>query len=128
MKRIIQEHPQGCGIACIAMLTGLTYAEAFSFMKVNGIIVHRHTTQTKHIVKALRLADYKCRDRLKPLYGKDFRDIQTDAVLKVKNGSKYGWHWVVWDVRKQRILDPDPNCPIGTELLYEVDSYLGVVR
>ena len=56
IKRVIQEDSTGCGIACIAMVAGISYAEAKQITLNNEILkksVKNFYTTTKDLVNVL---------------------------------------------------------------------------
>ena len=119
MRRVVQKNELGCGIACVAMLTGRTYAATRELMFPDGQI---RRTRTSILRKAL--ADLGCEvgDRLIQLGTKRFEDFDFHVVLKVNKEGR-NWHWVVWDARRRLVLDPlDPPCSA-----IEPVSYLWVV-
>ena len=122
VRRIVQRDKTGCGVACVAMVVGASYAI------VRGVMADDRSTiyaNTKDVVKALRHfgADLP-RDRLVVLRGRNFRRLEYDAILKVNVRKDGHWHWVVWDAKKQRVLDPKRR-PYRT---IRATSYLPVNR
>jgi ABC-type bacteriocin/lantibiotic exporter with double-glycine peptidase domain len=106
MKRVIQEHEVGCGVACLAMLAGITFQEAAVVMFPNGRIRPARTSDIKRAAKTLGI-DAGARRR--SLGKRDYRDLREDALLSVKFRNTRWWHWVVWDSRNKQLLDPrDP--------------------
>lgn len=104
MKRIEQVDELGCGIACIAMLAGVSYSHARKTMFGQKEV---ESTYTRHLRKALRKYGLLSASRLRPLKTKTYHDLPHDAILKanVKNNGKE-WHWLVWDASAKRPLDP----------------------
>ena len=103
MRRIVQKDDVGCGVACVSMLTGQSYAAVRRSMFPTGESIG---TKTKDLRKALRTFGCDVGERLNPLRTRHYSKLQFDAILKVwpkKNGT---WHWVVWDAGAKRILDP----------------------
>ena len=124
MKRVLQEDENGCGMACVAMLTGRDYPTACRkfFGKRRGTY-----TDTKHLRHALGLAGISSGDRLVRLkVGETCALIKTDAILKVRprNRKTGSWHWVVWDAKRRIALDPRKR-PYKNPTVY---SYLPVCR
>jgi ABC-type bacteriocin/lantibiotic exporter with double-glycine peptidase domain len=107
MKQVIQADDAGCGIACVAMLARVTYAEARNkmFKKTDGVT----GTFTWEVRKALRKFGMKSPKRLRVIRDRDaYRELRHNALLKLVTPShKSGcWHWVVWDARRKKLLDP----------------------
>ena len=119
MKRIVQKDELGCGIACVAMLTGRTYAATRDRMFPDGRV---KPTRTSILRDALVDLGCEVGDGLVPLRTQRYHDFDFDAVLKVNKEGR-NWHWVVWDARRRLVLDPlDPPCSN-----IEAISYLWVV-
>ena len=91
----------------MASLAGTTYADVKERM-FSGSPVRR--TGTKDLRWALVSFGVAAGPRLVPLRTCHYRNLTCDAVLKVwprRNGRD--WHWVVWDARRRRVLDPLPE-------------------
>src|SRR5438270_5264491 len=102
--QFIKQHTQSdCGVACVAMLAGVSYEKANKalFPKTSPRI-----TSSGKLAKALRTLGRKpLVDRMISLKRIDFNDLRHDALIGVvMDGSCK--HWVVWDANKRRILDP----------------------
>jgi hypothetical protein len=90
-----QEHPKGCGVACVAMVVGVDYKEAVNLVGKDGC------TKTRHLINALRAAGFSCPDRLQIIKGA----WPNLAIAKIiVPGKISGWHWVL--VSDGKILDP----------------------
>jgi ABC-type bacteriocin/lantibiotic exporter with double-glycine peptidase domain len=102
MKLLRQKRDDDCGIACVAMLAGVTYERAKSKIFGDRDI---ELTQAPMLRDALRELGRKPARGVVPLRGRDYRTLEHPALLKV-NPRKGGmeWHWVVWT--GSRILDP----------------------
>lgn len=122
MKRIKQLNKSGCGVACVAMIVGTTYAKALTVIFGDR---HRkyHYTNTGDLRRALAQFGYLASPRLMPLRGRPFMELTEHAILKV-NRHKHGWHWVVWDAERRQILDPHAKAS-GT---YQAVSFLSVTK
>ena len=103
MRRIIQKDEVGCGVACVSMLTGQSYAAVRQSMFPTGECVR---TRSRDLRKALRTFGYDVGKRLNPLRTRHYSNLEFDAILKVWPKKDGTWHWVVWDARARRILDP----------------------
>ena len=105
VRRIIQKDEMGCGVACVAMLSGRTYAEVRRRMFGDGEVAG-----TKAPFLREHLERLGCRVdalRLKPLKKLRYSDLEYDAILKVWPRQDGNWHWVVWDSCRRRVLDPE---------------------
>jgi hypothetical protein len=91
------------------MLCDVTYEEAERAIpwRKRG---HLGGTTTKQLREGGIKIGYTTRstpeDRLKPLRGKEWKDIPDNSLVKVPHpkGPNFGWHWVAW--RKGKIYDP----------------------
>lgn len=114
MRRVVQKDWFGCGIACVAMVGGVTYEKAKMTMFNKVERKHLRTgdldyTTTVRLVRGLRRLGIRCGDRLVPLRGRSYRSLKCNAVLKAweKKAQRGGdFHWVVWDAKRRRFLDP----------------------
>lgn len=105
MRRVIQEDRIGCGIACVAMLACVTYAEARQVMFDQAPVRRTYTVDLK---KALIVFGKRPAYRTVRLNSRALTTIVPGAIIKT-NVRKHGspeeeWHWIVWD--GERILDP----------------------
>src|SRR5687768_2221892 len=103
MRLVRQLDEYGCGLACVAMITGRSYSairEALGDDEVGP-------TQLSDLKEVMRRHRIRCGERLVPLRTRSPMDLPFDALLKV-NPRRAGreWHWVIWDHRRKRILDP----------------------
>lgn len=117
MRLIKQGDVYGCGLACVAMLAGTSYRVVRK--------TYREVTKTKEDdpIKGTDLRQLKqimakhgvvIEGRMKRIDDQkhvaleklDDLDLDCDALLKVnpRDGGK-GWHWVIWDHRRRRVLD-----------------------
>jgi ABC-type bacteriocin/lantibiotic exporter with double-glycine peptidase domain len=109
IKRIKQEEDAGCGIACVAMITGKTYPQAKKFFLERVFLStdrkpHTRHYQLRHALRKLRIATEK---RL----FLNWRSIDNLSIVPINRRQDGGWHWVVFvpnDVRPY-ILDPAPG-------------------
>jgi len=106
LRRIIQEDEAGCGVACVAIFAQVGYDDARKVMfgRRSGSY-----TSTGDIRWALGRFGFKPARRL-VRFGKKrhYTDLREDAVLKLKaraHGERE-WHWVVWDARRRKLIDP----------------------
>src|SRR3989304_5251799 len=109
MKRVIQEDEAGCGIACVAMVTGKTYLQAKFFClklfspQTDSPPPPRHY-QLQCALRKLGIATEK-----RPF--RHWRAIETLSVVTISRRSDTGWHWGVFVPNGDRpyILDPMPG-------------------
>jgi hypothetical protein len=108
MRRVKQRTEAGCGIACVAMVAGVSYAQAKAAMPEWA---DRIGTSRKDMRRAL--AHFGIRTKApEPIRGRDVRSLPFDAVLLGFSGDHYWMHWMVWDHGRRRPLDPcDPPGP-----------------
>jgi ABC-type bacteriocin/lantibiotic exporter with double-glycine peptidase domain len=111
MRRIVQKSGTSCGVACVAMLSRMSYKDAFQL----GIACYNkdhwsgyHGTVNSELRVMLAAVGYKLG-----------REVACDDWSKVPAGSlaatqwnikKDSWHWVVYDVDDEGgfVLDPNP--------------------
>ena len=124
MRRVQQLDDMGCGVACVAMLTGQSYSAIRDLMYPNGpdTIRGTHGEQLRH---ALACFGCKTVELVRFKKGTRYQSLTFDAVLKVGLTKRsVGGHWVVWDSERRRVLDPDRQ-QAGR---YRPTSYLQVTR
>lgn len=105
MKWIKQIDDTGCGIACVAMLTGRHYNEVKSvlieqvFAEPEVVFYTRH----HHIKKLIHL--FGCESVSRRFLR--WRDIRGHAIVPI-NRSGNNFHWVVFvNARQPYVLDPN---------------------
>ncbi len=111
MDLVRQKIIDGCGVACLAMVTGTDYRQALEvlhpFVCPNDLTAS-HSTHNEDLIHALKLAGFEVRILIRP-------DIPTirDAILVVRYriGTSMFMHTVVWDAKEQRVLDPYDQRP-----------------
>lgn len=93
-----------CGQACIAMVTGLSFDEAWK------LVGHLNATGTQEIVQALRKAGIRCAGRLHRVSRRWLLLPQHAIVAVRRRGYKTSTHWVVyWEGKVY-----DPGDKLGT--------------
>lgn len=113
--------PYGCGVACVAMIAGVGYWTACEAI-FGPEPPQRHSTHAVDLRRGLKRLGIALADRLSPLGDRSLSDLATSAIVKV-NPRRDGWHWVVWDAGRQRLLDPrQPTCR-----RYRAVSFLQVI-
>ena len=107
MKRVSQEHHNGCGIACVAMIAGVTYGEAqTAIFGKRRVRVKR--TRARHLQKAFRKLGIDSSKLIELSQHLNYKNLKRDAILKVKSLRSKGrmWHWIVWDAKREAFIDP----------------------
>lgn len=102
MRRIVQRQQNDCGVACVAMLAGVSYAVAKNILFPDSDASY---TMTRDLRVALIALGMKPAPRLIPLRSRLLQAIPGAALLKTAPNGR-GWHWCVWDGK--RVLDPRP--------------------
>ena len=99
MRRVFQSGGEGCGIACVAMLAGTTYAAA----KRRVPHWEDRGTYSDELRKELEYYEIQTEPR-KPIRRLNYQSFRFNAVLHGKLGGE--WHWAVWDADRGKLLDP----------------------
>lgn len=121
MKLRHQLTPYGCGVACVAMIAGVGYWTACAAI-FGTEPPDRHSTHAADLRRGLKRLGIALADRLRPLGDRPLSDLEASAIVKV-NPRRDGWHWVVWDTERRRLLDPRQP----TYQRYRVVSFLQVI-
>lgn len=103
MRRVRQLHHNGCVPACIATLAGLTYGQACALFSKPYSAWKRWGTSEARTLEALDRAGLRHRRRV--TLPDDNASILT-VDERASCGRWEGLHAVVWDPRRQRVLDP----------------------
>lgn len=105
LRLVKQRDEYGCGIACVAMATRRKYGE----IRAHLFDDHEDAegTQLRHLRAILKKFGVRSGKRLIPLRTRKVESLPFDALIKI-NPRQRGreWHWVIWDHRRGRILDP----------------------
>lgn len=109
IKRVIQEDSTGCGIACVAMVAGISYAEAKQLTVNNKILkksVKNFYTTTKDLVNILKSIGIEPSKGRKVRYWSSINNISIVAINFLETTDT--WHWVVFipDADTGYVLDP----------------------
>ena len=109
IKRVEQEDDAGCGIACVAIVTGKTYRQGKSFFLERVFLPTDRKPHTRHyqLRRALRKLGVATEKRL----FRKWREIETLSIVPINRRSDTCWHWVVFvpNGEKPYILDPAPG-------------------
>jgi hypothetical protein len=124
LKPLEQLHDYSCGQTCVAMLTGACYYDVVMYMGYSS-------TDPLKIQKGLQKFGLKSAKRLTQFRGNkeypDYKKLDFDAVLKMVHRKGGSYHFVVWDAKRRRILDPNyPPFRIGRA--HRITSYLRTWR
>lgn len=109
MRRIIQEDKTGCGLACIAMLSGRKYKE------IRKVAVTEHGfdedgefyTQTKHLTALGQRFGLEIGSRRRKF--KDYSSLPDRAILAINyKEATDTWHRVIFHrtAKEEYVLDP----------------------
>lgn len=111
LKPVIQRERTGCGIASVAALAGLTYAQAKAAAAGLGIYASdpRLWSDTAHVRRLLRHCGLRAGAREVPFRSWD--TLPQLAIMAIKWHLEHGapcWHWVVFvrDADAAYVLDP----------------------
>ena len=108
IKRIIQDDASGCGLACVAMIVGATYAEVKKVALDNGILEEKRTfyTISRDLISLLNYFNFKAERGRKVSH---WSSIQSLSIVAINfRESSNSWHWVVYvpDENQGYVLDP----------------------
>lgn len=109
MRRVVQEDATGCGLACIAMLSGRKYQEVKN-LAVSDLDFDNEGyfyTGTRDLVQLGESFGLKVGTRRRKF--KKFDLLPNKAILAINYKEKSDtWHWVVFhrSNKEQYVLDP----------------------
>jgi len=111
IKPVVQQEPTGCGIASVAAIAGLSYAQTKAIASALDISAQdeRLWSETAHVRKLLEHLGVKTERAEQPF--RSWESLPDLAILSIKWHLEKGrpfWHWVVFvrDDRGARVLDP----------------------
>jgi ABC-type bacteriocin/lantibiotic exporter with double-glycine peptidase domain len=111
VKPVVQREPTGCGIASVAAIAGLSYAQARSIAAALGIRAADRAlwSGTVHVRTLLRHTGFAASPREHPF--RSWSALPDLALLSIKWHLEQGrpfWHWVVFVREGGRacVLDP----------------------
>lgn len=118
MKLVKQKNKTSCGVACFAMVMGISYRRAMKMLHPERFWWFSDaTTSMGAIMEKLDEMHITCSVGA----GNDFHTLQRKAIVIVKiNETRH--HAVVWCPNSQRILDPWGKDPLT--LQYCVDNFI----
>lgn len=102
MRLVRQKTRTDCGIACLAMLAGISWVKARNALFRPGeksFYTHKAT-----MIDALRRFGVITSKRL--VVCKNPRRLKKDALLRTNVLANGNWHWAVWDAKREKVLDP----------------------
>lgn len=106
MKLITQRHANGCAVAALAMVAGISYQRSLKLLHPKRKPREDAATYPNQLFRVLR--NLKIKHRI--LFGKhrlpELKADVHDIILAVR-WPYGGLHAVIWDHTSQRILDPD---------------------
>ncbi len=106
MKTIKQKHPNGCGVACVAMLADIDYDEAAAILYPSG---RSRRLRTNDLRVALKKLKRKPAPGKRQLFGSTLpEDLTSDALVFVmmeEDGEEHR-HWIVWDATAKKRRNP----------------------
>lgn len=118
MKRIRQEHRTGCGIACVAMLSGTTYAYA---MSIAVKVLNWDESQRTFYTSSSQLKNLLLEMNIRASRGRSIRkwsSMPNMAIVGINyNEKRDTWHWVIFrrDADREYVLDPQSKRDIRTD-------------
>jgi Peptidase C39 family len=112
MRRVIQKDEYDCGVACVAMVRGCNYEVAKKVFK--KIEFSKRGSYPRDLTQALKRLHVDCRGKFISFEGRPAKRLLTqngkNAIVKVKTPEfPRKWHWIVWDAKGERWLDPEEN-------------------
>lgn len=93
MKRVVQDDPTGCGLACVAQMTGATYSEVFNIAVKILAFEHDGTFYTTIFDLRLLLSDFGY-TLSRNMTFKSYDSISPLAILEIERSGDHN-HWVV---------------------------------
>ncbi len=119
MKPVVQEDRNGCGIAAVAAIAGVSYARAKAVAASSGIFAHEVSlwSETGPVQRLLSRFGLRAARTTRPF--RSWADLPDCALLAIKwhlEGRRPCWHWVVFvrDRGRARVLDS--NASLRTHL------------
>jgi hypothetical protein len=102
VRRLKQKTKTDCGVACVAMLAGVSWAKARDALFDKA--ARTFWTQKDDMINALGHLGVTVSKRLVVCKHPD--RLQVDALLRTNILANGNWHWAVWDAKRKKILDP----------------------
>lgn len=113
MEKIYQRRTHDCGVACLAMLAGVSYEKAEQAFVECGLDVKRRRAPFASNFADLIEVAKKLELTLTMRRFKSWADINSAVIVKVSAKHKRNWHWVVANPGPNgiEILDPGIDLP-----------------
>lgn len=110
IKKVLQKHKNGCAVASIAMLAGISYEEAIKALHPNRKPYEKISANLFAIAAALSRLNIGIDFKTPWSKTLNIKDIDKPALLCIDLSDKARHnHAVVWDPETQKIINPDPN-------------------
>ena len=112
MRLVKQGDDEGCGLACVAMMSGASYAAVRkTYREVVGIerTDKVEGTQLRKLKEIMQRHGVAIEGRAHRGHGLKPEELNLDCDALLKINPRLGgeeWHWVLWDKRRRRVLDP----------------------
>jgi len=106
MKYIKQKHITGCGVAAVAMLTGVSYNTALKAVRPDRKSGDCACTSLTDFLRGIEDLGHKCHVSYKK---SQLQNLDRNAMIVVRNPTEDAHtplHVVIWDAEKKEILDP----------------------
>lgn len=110
MEIVEQKHRKGCGIACVAMIRGISYNQAKRLfpLPIQVALSQIGGTTISDVRKALR--GYASVGACRPYFPAENRPYfpwNEDRLIALHIlKKKQSYHWCLWDSEKRQFLDP----------------------
>lgn len=106
IRRVQQGEEEGCGIACVAMVTGKTYLQAKNIFLERVFLQKERKPHTRHY--QLRRALQKLGIVTEKRVFRNWRLIESLSIVPINRRGDGGWHWVIFVPNGTRpyLLDP----------------------
>ena len=106
IRRVQQRDDNGCGIACVAMVTGKTYRQAKKFFLDHVFLPTEKKPHTRHYQLRRALRDLRIRTEKRTF--RNWRSIESLSIVAINRRQDGGWHWVIFVPNGARpyILNP----------------------
>lgn len=129
VRRVRQEHSTSCGIACVAMITGIPYRKVLAIAKEQIRWRRDNSFYTNYVDLKVLLSFFN----VKYGYGrmvKHWDSVSDLAIVAINYSEKYNnWHWVVFcrENHSQYVLDPKSKTEKRTDFSrMRLRSYLPI--
>lgn len=104
LRLIKQKGSVGCGVACVAMLAGVTYANAAA--KLCELGQPLNWTKAVHLRRGLATFGFGLGRGMRITSVRVLASLDQHALVGTNKRKYNRWHWIVWDARCKIVLDP----------------------